>query len=449
MMLYFIIILCILLQAERGVFDTLSYIKLFKDLEENIPPQVPAPFILQEKPIVYILIPVLREQGIIETTIRDLCRLDQGFLDVRIIVIPTVREELEDPTIITTEQILKESLDGGLLAGFKDRIQIIKEMGREGNMASQLNYAIDKLRLVAPLETLFIVYNADSRISETTFTGISTLLQRHENIHFAFQQPCAYVKEMRKSSPAFLNALSLFQSWYCLGHESRLIRKYNSSKNGKRLGVIVGHGSGMSLGVHKMNGMYPTDLFTEDLTFGFILSANKVPILSLPALELADVPSQFATFIRQKSVWFWNYLGYFTCYKKMRSQGSSVINLSFLIMQGVAGGAYWFFSAFFIAAPIVASLILGHYVMSIVFLVLACIFSVTPQYMLFKKLPGVLRSQGFTEKAEEVSKVSFLRLLPALCLILVTDSVGAWIATYKYINSSFSGRLPLKYKTED
>jgi hypothetical protein len=438
-------------QAERGIFDTLSFFHLFKKIKEKIDQPESENF---QKRDLYMLIPVLREQSIIEKTVLDILQLKNYYFNIRVIVITTIREKMDNPygQPPLTSTIILDSLENGKLKEFKENISLIEETDAEGNMATQLNFAIRSLSSIAPPESLYLLYNADSVISPKTFASLGKILQETPST-FAFQQPCAYVKDLKTTSPPFLNALAIYQSWYCLGHESSLIRKYEeyTTENSTfpRLSVIVGHGSGMTLGTNIQNGGYPTDLLTEDLTFGFILSTKSVPICLLSSLEVADVPEKFTDFVKQKSVWFWNYLGYFSCYEKMLQKGFSRKKLLPLLFQGLGGGAYWFFSGIFILAPI----FIGIFSKSIPILVIAItsslLFSILPQYMLFKKLPSVLEEQGLEKIANNISGVSFFKISPWIFLIAITDSLGPWIASFRYIVSLVSGSLPKKYKTGD
>lgn len=445
LVLYIIIGICILFQAERGIFDTLSYLRLFGLLKQKS-------FRLAEKRKLYVLIPVLREQSIVEETVLQFFEMQAPF-EIQVAVVTTVKESLaKKGEESTTGEIVAHSMKSGKLSQFKNRIHIFQDSDMRGNMATQLNYALQKIRAASPADTLYIVYNADSAVSPTTFEKLSGLLVEHPGKEFAFQQPCAYVKDMNPASGSFLNALSLYQSWYCLGHESRLVSAYekaSAKRDSAFLGVIVGHGSGMTLGMHAQNGGYPAELLTEDLTFGFILSANNARIMLLPALEVADVPARLTAFIRQKSVWFWNYLGYLDCYKALREKKYPASRLLILLLHGIGAGAYWFFSAIFILAPILLGAILQSPIVLFVSIASYMVFCILPQYVLFKKLPFILHQQGFDKTALNVKAVSFLKILPSLCLITVADSVGPWIATSRCIAYFFTGKLPEKPKTED
>ena len=131
----------------------------------------------------------------------------------------------------------------------------------------------------------------------------------------------------------------------------------------------------------------------------------------------------------------------------MRKKGHSRTHLINLFFEGLGAGAYWFFDTFFIVTPFALSIILHSYLMVILALMSILIFYIVPQYILLKKLPAVLSSQGFSGYAKDVASVSFLKLLPNLCLIILTNSIGAWIATFKAIPYLLTGKLPVKYKT--
>lgn len=440
-LVYSLIIVCILLQAERGIFDTLSFLRLFRELSRATPDTD------YEERKLYVIIPILREQDVIEETILRICSLDHSNFTVTVVIACTVREEREGSQP-TTKDLICNSIEDGILARFKDQIRVVVDDSHSGNMATQLNFAIETIAQSEPSDCWYLIYNADSTISEKTFRELGQLLEKNSGEQFAFQQPTAFVRDLGPESTNFTNAMSLFQTWYCLGHESRLIRKYASSMRGN-LGVIIGHGSGMTLNLHNHAGGYPTQLLTEDLTFGFILSANKVPIRSLLALELADVPTSLSSSIRQKSVWFWNYLGYLSCYRKLRKKGFTKFQLVPLLWQGLAGGAYWFLSAGFILTPLILSLVFNLYWFALISLLSFGIFCIAPTFILFRMLPNVLDEQGFVNRAESIRRVPYIKLLPSITAIFLTDSVGPWIAGYRWVTYLRTGRLPYKYKTGD
>mgnify|MGYP001588450760 CR=1 FL=1 len=444
--------ICIALQSERGIFDLFSYLRLFHQLKSR---ESASQYDHLEKKTVFILIPMLREQAIAEDAILGFCRLAHEHLNIKIVILTSEKEltERQEFSQLITEDIILGSIQKGKLSAYKDMIMIIRDPNARGNMATQLNYGLKIIAETASGKSFYMVYNADSVLSQRTFDKLANLIDQYPNKEFAVQQPCAFVKEMNPQSNNFTNAMSLYQSWYCLGHESRIVRNYAKRsekwwgrKNGK-LGVVVGHGSGMTINIHCSNGGYPSELLTEDLTFGFILSTKNIPILSLPALELADVPTHFSVFIKQKSVWFWNFLGYGNCYRKMLCQGYPLPKTTSLLIQGIGAGAYWFLDTYFILIPLIISLYYKSSHGVAISILSFLIFYILPQYILFKLLPNILDNQGFSSYAKNVRKVSFVKILPTLCLIIMTNSVGPWIATVKWLRYMVTGRLPAKYKT--
>ncbi|MBY0376536.1 glycosyltransferase family 2 protein [Patescibacteria group bacterium] len=444
LLLYIIIGICIFFQAERGIFDSISLNRLFKKLihqrsldKINILP----------KKVIWIIIPLYEEQAVIENTLEKMCLLREGSFEIQIAVVTSVKEKLL-LNRRTTEEVIVESLELGKLSKWREKIHVFQDLNLKGNMATQLNYAIEKIRFDFSFDEFYFIYNSDSEISDSTFSEFSKLLLKENKKEFVFQQPCAYIKTTGPLASNFVNALSVYQSWYCLAHESRIIGSYEKKyKKSSELGIVTGHGSGMTLKINKTNGGYPEDFLTEDLTFGFFLSACRIPILLLPALEVADVPTTFVSFVRQRSVWFWNYIGYVACFKKMRNKGVSLVLLSSLVMKGLGRGLYWLFSSLFFITPIFFGLIMHSSFLLISSVVSFIVFIVIPQYFLLKKLPQVLESQGFMDIKNNIEKVNFFSIFPALCLIIFTDSVGPWIGLFQALNYLITKKLPQKYKT--
>lgn len=441
---------CILFQAERGIFDILALTRLLRRLEtEAILPQIRSP-----KKRLFIIIPVFNEQNIIIDTLTRLLEVDPSGFDVRITVATTIREESKaiNPNK-TTASVVQESLNNGLIKSYKNRIYITRDPDMAGNMATQLNYALSVLKsnYYAEDNDIFMVYNADSTTSPTTLNALRKMLSGHPSAHFSFQQPCAFIKLAGNASSSFINALSIYQSLYCLGHEYRLIEHYEKSANKSRLpklGVIVGHGSGMTFKLHADHEGYPTDLLTEDLTFAYILSAKSTPISVLPAIEIADVPSSLFLFIKQRTVWFWNYIGYFSCFIRLRKKNISSLRLTALLIQGVGRGLYWLFLSFFFAAPIIIGITIKSPLIVSLSIASFLIFGFLPHYFLLLRLPDMLEHQGFHNIALSTRTIAFPRMLFPLTLLFVTDSIGPLLAIFQAIKFLFTRKLPAKHKSD-
>ena len=242
-----------------------------------------------------------------------------------------------------------------------------------------------------------MTYNADSILPNGLAQKVRSFYSHIENDKSIVQQPCAFVRNIDNSSSNFENALCIYQSWYCLGHESRLIYRYESTGVFSKLGILVGHGHGMPLRIHKANGGYPTHTLTEDHTFSFLLSARKVPIKLLPVMEIADVPQKLKSFIKQRTIWFWNYLGYLNIYSFLRKAGHSHKQLIPLLAQGLGGGLYWFFSSIFMTLPIIIGIITTKWTIIYLSVASTIIFVLLPQYYLFKDRKSTRLNSSHTD----------------------------------------------------
>lgn len=94
LLLIIITAICILFQAERGILDTLSFLRLFKRIQSE---KLPEKERIRQTQNLYILIPVLREQNIIEETLLRLLEQADDCFNTKVVVITTVRERLDNP----------------------------------------------------------------------------------------------------------------------------------------------------------------------------------------------------------------------------------------------------------------------------------------------------------------------------------------------------------------
>ena len=136
-----IIAICIILQSERGIFDFFSYLRLFRQLKHR---ESGPQYDRSGKKMIFILIPMLREQTIAEDAILGFCKLARERFNIKIVVLTSEKElaeqkELSQPT---TEDVLFCSMQKGKLSAYKDMIMIIRDPNARGNMATQLNYGL-------------------------------------------------------------------------------------------------------------------------------------------------------------------------------------------------------------------------------------------------------------------------------------------------------------------
>lgn len=456
MSIYIITFICLVLQGIRGIPDFFHLRRLLKSIN------------IQEKFLSkgsesnlkwFIFLPMYKEQKIVKETISYFINNFKN-KNVYIVLIASSKEKSDQTTIdIVKEELRKNSwLDDGT------RIITLIENNENSTMATQLNFAAKKIidLGLASESNFFALYNADSRPSSYSINYFENIINQKSNCSdIVIQQPCAFIKDAGLNFGSFVDALSMYQTWFCMGHENRILKKYSDwikIANKKRafldelffspLGYSVGHGSSMKLGTLIKEGGYPEVFLTEDLTFGYFLSAHKVPIFLADVLEVADVPSDFLIFIKQRSVWFWNYIEYFSCFFDKRVSDVKFVRRLSLLIQGFCAGAYWFISSIIYGLPVVLGIINHNLMVLIVGIAGIIFFQVVPIFYLIKKLPVCLEKNKLQPYADQIRKVSIFRILLSIFLIVLTDSIGPWIATVKALWYLPQGKRPRKYKTE-
>ncbi|MFA7285781.1 MAG: glycosyltransferase family 2 protein [Candidatus Paceibacterota bacterium] len=453
MNIFILAFICLFLQAIRGIPDfihLITFLKKLKNKDDNF-------FSAKENGSrkIFILLPLLNEQKIYRETI-------SYFLEnfntpyVFIVIITSSREIGEHSTF----NFIKKDIENRLWDNNTDRIKLLNEENKNSNMATQLNFAVNEIvgLDIKNKEEAYILYNADSRPSSLTLNYFTEYLKKHSaEDNFAIQQPCVFIKDIGKNN--FVNALSLYQTWFCLGHENRILKNYEISTSSiaeqkipfmkelfnSQLGYSVGHGSSMKFSTLLNNGGYPENLLTEDLTLGYFLSAKKVPIINLDVLEVADVPFDFTSYIKQRNVWFWNYLEYFSCFFDKKVQDVSMTRKLKLLIVGIGRGSYWLVSSFLYLFPI----IFGFFYQNIIVIVLGVvglfIFQVLPVLYLLKNLPSILEKQKLGVYANKLKSLSMFKVSYSTIFLVFTDSFGPWIAIIRYL---ITQERPRKYKTQ-
>jgi hypothetical protein len=446
-------VICLAFQAERAVLDTYSFFGILRSGLNTTKKKKKH----KSKIPLFILIPALQEQDIIAETIQNVHNAFKG--EAHIVIITTEREsaqaEVNSKNHLQTKDVVLQTLKKTPDSSLRRAVRVIHYPKTNGRMAHQINFALKKLHRSYP-NAYFILYNADSIPSPSSENAFKRIFYIHPKA--VVQQPCAFIRDTGSQTSAFVNALSLFQTLFCIGHETGLIKRYvprlrkHSDISIKEflfspLGWIVGHGSAMSIRTCLKYGGFPEKYMNEDLTFGYILSSYQIPIYSIPILEIADVPMNWSSLVRQKTVWFWNFLEYIRCYKDLDFPNIPTARRLALLVIGLGRGAYWFLSAFFFGLPIILGIIFQDWFILIIGTLGFACFSGLPILCLALLLPKTLEVQGFPEYAKRVRSIPLLKMLLALPIVVLSDSIGPWIATTQWINWKLTGILPNKPKT--
>ncbi len=458
-------------------------------------------------PFIYILLPVLREQKVIEETIYNFLRINYPASRYKIIVISTEKEiaekeknkkNLQDiarnlskgsrvekilenylgilpenklrelherlcskqydyiltelkkeyhefPTTIELVEKLKSKIDN-------KRLELIHYPYKEGDMAHQLNYACEILtKDKKNFKKNICIYNADSKIGKDTFLEVAELINKHKGKDCVIQQSAVFLKNYKKFNDGinrfFVYAAGLFQSHWTLSTEiPRIIRQSYSVKNKNvKLAHCVGHGLFIELGLFKKLGFLPVKTLNEDLSFGFILSAKKIPIYPLKSLEIADTPETLSSLINQKKVWFHSYLEYYKARSISLRHNTDKRIVNILFIRGSIYGISWLLNSYLLIVPIIFSLVYRELDFFYITLLFLLIYNFIPYYSLLGKVEERYFVSDFS-----VSFSFFERVVLSFFSVLIffTDSIGPTLSVFERFVKKINGKKIKKKKTE-
>lgn len=262
-------------------------------------------------PNIFILMPVLRESKVIESSLENLSELKYTEGKLRVVVVTTERE-YEVPSLgPDTIQIARAKIESLNQKLGKELFLNIHYPYEAGIKSDQLNYAIKILLEKFPAEfnnnTYIGTYDADSFIQQ----NILELLATDGSINGwpdAYQQPTLYTKN-HPDENLLAGSFSLLQTAFAFYHEnynfiiqSRILHQKNTPFFLKRMRYCIGHGLFVKWSALKEIGLFPTPI--EDTRLGHIFSYLNKEIRILPSFDVVETTPSTISRIRQASVWF-------------------------------------------------------------------------------------------------------------------------------------------------
>lgn len=398
-----------------------------------------------------ILIPVLREQERIISTIEYFLGIIPADANVKIVICTTNKEEQE-------EGLSTQDLVNTFLAQNKNaEVSICNYPYKTGGMAHQLNYTLMKYRrsnLISDSDFVCI-YNADSRPHEQTIKWVLEQIEENKS-KLVFQQSAVFIKNYLNLDDYFSKAVSLYQSFWTLTHEIPRLRRQASNKSIFHSWSnvhCVGHGLFIRFDVLSSMGLFPVDTLTEDTYLGFKLRCADISVHPVPYIEIGDSPVNIRSALKQKYVWFWGPMLYpYYLYKYLNEANSVYSKFRSLILasQGILNAIRWL-----MVGPIVILLLVLPWLLnSGVFLCILSYFSI----VLYSSLPilGMQFSiktlefasgQNLGEVREPFYKIPILLIFSLLHSVL--HSVPAFFSLACMFRMLFTGRAPAKPKTDE
>lgn len=265
---------------------------------------------------IIVVIPVLREQNIIEDTVRYFNSLNYPTLKL---VIVTTEKEFSSPIVdnsYTTIDIVKKLIS-------QYNLHWIHYPFTDGMKADQVNYAVSQFQDLFPeynvTNSFIALYDADSRPHIETFNELCRLVMHYPENN-VFQQSSIFYKNFNQIGDendylagSFLQAQALRATRFVFAYElPRIVNQlaYYNRKHSWRSVVgsftyahCVGHGLFLRASFAQ-SIPFPPNVVLEDMFYGFILNYLREPIIPVPVLTNCEIPSSIKQMFIQNSRWF-------------------------------------------------------------------------------------------------------------------------------------------------
>ena len=261
----------------------------------------------------HILIPVLREQEIIEDTIHHFAHLSG---DYHVYIITTEKEDFQKSNskripekykrLSTTKKLAERYLNSH--SDVAKKVSIIHFPETYGVVAHQYNYALEQLEGTVSDTDFIIVYNADSRVSKNILLKYEELIQSEKDCRVV-QQSAAFLANYKNLS-SFLKSIALLQTRWTMAHEIPRLLNAKGSFGISEGAHVVAHGLCIQYKFFRDIGWFPQDFLNEDLPLGYFIRLHGAKIYLLRELENADTPTSVKSMFNQYRTWFYGLLYY-------------------------------------------------------------------------------------------------------------------------------------------
>lgn len=347
---------------------------------------------------VLIVIPVLREQKVIENTLEHFKKLKIDNIKLTVCIAGTSREEKENCKYnkqILTSEIVKDWIRKYAKNPTKDLEYYYAEaMDDNGDRASQLNNAVQYICSFWKPD-LIGVYDADSLPDNRTLIEVMNNFMQNNLI--SCQQPVHFIKaanrmaETRKNPILVANAL--YQSNWTMIRELPRWSSYHEFYRNKseqlynRNVYLIGHGQFVAYDVYT-RFRFPENEVTDGIQLGYRLAMSHQDIAPLHTFCDDDVPQSVIQLVMQHKRWFGGCMRLFTAYKWSRNENG---NKAFLqMLDGYWSQLSWAYAAIISIAGIILSTISiasGRWLLPICEIGLLAVYCYVIPFVAHKLLP--------------------------------------------------------------
>ena len=265
---------------------------------------------------IYVLLPALREQKIVEETINWFSNIPYKG-KIKYIIVTTEKEEFENKDgSETTGQMVDRILKERKIKNFYH----MHYPKTKGNKSSQLNYAVDEIMKEKPdMDNTYIsVFDFDSKPSKDTFEKLNRVAILRNNPDVIGQVPINY-KNYESSSKKVSNCLLLLSSLQqnlrsCGIEKTKLL--VCSLSNLHIAQYCMGACLHLKLKTLVDNDKFP--IFVDDLTLGYRLSIKLCNFAYLPATNFVLIPNKVSDCFNQSVLIFKGVLTYLSEIKRVK-----------------------------------------------------------------------------------------------------------------------------------
>ncbi len=403
--------------------------------------------------ILYLFLPLLREQSILDELFVRFTRGVEQFDELRVVFITTERE------IIDNRGQVEGTTIGGLKTlieqyqGSKERIIHLHYPHYNHVVAEQLNYGlthINKIAKESDAKAYIAIYNADSVVENSTFDLL--LKTAKANVGVAQQSSLFLwnVPKLLSDRKYLLTGFGLYQSCWTLQHE--LTRYIFCRKHLPWLPTLIErhslvhcvmHGLLIELGLlNKARGFPKINIGAEDLALGFILKVQGHHVYPLGILENAETPNQLKTLVNQLAGWFLGVLGYFVFWWFVPGEARKAHRLPLLTITaiGIFDALKWLFKGPLVLLYLALSIYVGFFILSFsLYVVYIYTALLAVLWLWYTKLPD----QSFPKPPQAALIVSILVFITIPIVRSIPAFLGCWWGLKNALGQSF-----LKPKTE-
>lgn len=428
--MYIFILVIAILYFIAGILSLIS-IPLGKIVEKKLKNIIPDKYV-----DIYVLLPALKEQKIVNETI-DWFKNIKYNGNIKYVIITSEKEEdyykKNNINIETTSDLVEKKLKK-----IRDKRFIHLHYPKiDGNKSSQMNYAVDEiLKNVNDMDNTYIsVFDFDSKPDVETFNMLSKVAKYRNNPDVIGQVPMCFKNyvDFSKHTNKILVLLYAFQQTIRASAIEKFRLELSSLTNLRLSQYCMGACMHIKLKTLVDNEKFP--IFVDDLTLGYRLSIRNCSFAYLPSYNYTLIPNKIFDYVNSSVLIFKGVTTYLSEIK--RAKGRDAWGKIKLFIEGTGN------LIIFIFVPI---LFLTCYIYSIITNKYTLCFWLTLIIPYLFTIIGYINMKSYGIKGENKINTFLAFILSPLWYIF--RPLGFFIYFYRLLKSKLKGKSVEYRKTE-